>query len=46
MSKKERVYRYYKAGMWTLTMVRNAVAKGWITEDEYTELTGEEYIEG
>lgn len=25
------------------TLVANAVKKGWITEDQYTEITGEKY---
>ena len=27
-----------------LTMVKNAVVKRWITEDEFTEITGENYV--
>lgn len=29
--------------MWDKTKVKNAVAKGWITEEEYTEITGEPF---
>lgn len=32
---------YYDSGYWNKTMVRNAVTKGWITADEYYEITGE-----
>ena len=43
-SKKfDSIKMYYETGRWTLTMVQNAVVKGWITEDEYTEITGLEY---
>ncbi len=39
----EKVKKYYDAGKWTLPMVRNAVVKGWITEAEFKEITGEDY---
>lgn len=39
----EKIKKWYESGMWTKKMVRNAVIKGKITEDEYTEITGEEY---
>ena len=39
----EKIKKWYGSGMWTKKMVRNAVIKGKITEDEYTEITGEEY---
>lgn len=29
--------------MWSIDMVRNAVVKGWITADEFEEITGEAY---
>lgn len=38
----EKVKYYYDHKHWTLAMVSNAVGK-WITEDEYTEITGLEY---
>lgn len=41
--KYEKVKNYYDRGVWTIDMVRNAVVKGWITEAEFTEITGEEY---
>ena len=41
--KFNRVKTYYDTGRWNDTMVRNAVVKGWITEEEYTEITGKEY---
>lgn len=40
---KEKIERWYKQGLWTLEMVRNAVEKGVITADEYEEITGEAY---
>ena len=39
----EKIKKWYESGMWTKMMVHNAVIKGKITEDEYTEITGEEY---
>lgn len=41
--KYEKVKGYYLAGYWTASMVQNAVIKGWITAEEYREITGEEY---
>lgn len=38
-----KVKNYYDKGLWTIEMVRNAVVKGWITEEEFTEITGENY---
>lgn len=44
MSKKfNLVKKYYDEGFWTKEMVHNAVIKGWITEEEYYEIAGEEY---
>lgn len=44
MSKKyELVKEYYDNGLWNLTRVRNAVIKGWITPEQFTEITGEPY---
>jgi len=44
MSKKfNLVKKYYDSGLWNKEMVRNAVVKGWITADEYEEITGEVY---
>ena len=39
----ERVKYYYDAGLWSKPMVRVAVAKGIITKEQYTEITGEAY---
>lgn len=41
--KFEKVKYYYDTNRWTIIMVRNAVIKGWITEEEYTEITNLEY---
>lgn len=44
MSKKfEQVKNYYNSGLWGEKRVRDAVPKGWITAEEYREITGEEY---
>ena len=44
MSKRyEKVLFYYTHNLWTIEMVRNAVVKGWITEDEFKDITGEDY---
>lgn len=45
MSKNfEKVKEYYEKGFWSKVRVQNAVGK-WITEEEYREITGEEYTE-
>lgn len=41
--KFEKVKRYYDMGLWNKAMVRNAVIKGWITEEGYEAITGEPY---
>lgn len=41
--KFEKVKYYYDTKRWSLVMVKNAVVKGWITEEEYKEITGFEY---
>ena len=41
--KFEKVKGYYDNDLWNKKMVRNAVAKGWITADEYTLIIGEDY---
>ena len=40
-----KIKSYYEKGLWNLTMVRNAVVKGKITPEEFTEITGEPYEE-
>lgn len=39
----EKIKRYYDDGLWNKARVRNMVLKGIITEDEYREITGEEF---
>ncbi len=43
--KFEKVRKYYESGRWNLTMVANAVVKGWVTAAEVEEITGEPYEE-
>ena len=38
-----KVQQYYDDGRWSIKKVRNAVKAGWITPDEFTEITGEDY---
>ena len=38
----EKVKNYYDNEMWNKARVYNAVGK-WITEEEYKEITGEDY---
>lgn len=40
----KKVKRYYDLGVWSKTRVKNAVARDWITLDEYKEITGEDYF--
>lgn len=45
-SKKfDLVKKYYDDGLWSKAKVHNAVGKGWITAEEYQEITGEPYDE-
>ena len=46
MSKFELVKDYYERGLWSLTRVRNAVVKGWITIAEFEVITGLPELEG
>ena len=39
----EKVKRFYTLKVWNETRVRNAVKMNWITEEEYTEITGKDY---
>lgn len=39
----EKVQNYYTKGLWSIGMVKNAVGR-WITETEYKEITGQDYI--
>lgn len=38
-----QVKRYYELGFWTEARVKNAVAKGALTEEEYKQITGKTY---
>ena len=42
-AKYELVKHYYESGAWTKKAVKNAVKKGWITAEEYQEITGDVY---
>ncbi|MCD7864050.1 MAG: XkdX family protein [Lachnospiraceae bacterium] len=44
-AKYNKVKGYYDKDLWTISQVRNAVVKGWITAEEYEEITGETYAE-
>ena len=39
----QKIKGYYEKNLWNDEMVRNAVIKGKITQDEYKEITGIEY---
>lgn len=39
-----KVKSYYDRGLWNLARVKKAVEKGWITEEEYKEITGNDYV--
>ena len=38
---KEKIKKWYEQGLWTAEMVRNAVIKGKLTEEECREIVGE-----
>ena len=38
---KDKIKKWYEQGLWTAEMVRNAVIKGKLTEEEYREIVGE-----
>lgn len=46
-AKFEKVKYYYDHGLWTIENGRMdaAVVKGWITEEEYEEITGVPYTD-
>lgn len=39
----EKIKKWYKQGLWTADMVKNAADKGVITGEQYKEITGETY---
>lgn len=38
-----KVLKYYTIGAWNINQVRNSVLKGWITEEEFKLITGEDF---
>ena len=41
--KYTKVKEYYDKGYWSIRQVYDAVGKGWITADEYKNITGHDY---
>jgi uncharacterized XkdX family phage protein len=39
----QKIKEYFEKRLWNLEMVKNAVAKGKITADEFEQITGEKY---
>lgn len=44
-SKFEMVKNFYDNGFWKEKRVRDAVIKGWISPENFKEITGEDYDE-
>ena len=44
--KFEQVMDFYRRHLWSERMTQNAVVKGWITAEEFLEITGKAYEEG
>ena len=42
---KTKIEKWYKQGLWSKTMVANAVKKNQITAADYEAITGEKYEE-
>lgn len=42
-NKFQKVKTYYDEGLWSISRVRNAVVKNWITEAEFETITGTPY---
>lgn len=40
---KEKIAKWYKQGLWTKSMVKNAVKKGVLTAEDYAEIIRETY---
>lgn len=38
-----KIKSYYDSGLWSINRVKNMVIKGIITEEEYKEITGEDF---
>lgn len=45
MSKYDKVKYYYDNGYWSIQRVHDAVEKGWITPEQFEEITGKPYEE-
>jgi uncharacterized XkdX family phage protein len=43
MSNFEKAQSYYDKGLWNKAMLKNLVKKGFITKNQYEEITGEVY---
>ena len=43
MTKFKKVKYYYEHSLWDITRVKNAVKKKWITAEEFSLITGEDY---
>lgn len=41
---KEKIAKWYTQGLWTLSMVKDAVEKGVIKEVDFEEITGKDYL--
>lgn len=41
--KYDLVKKYYRQHLWNEAQTRNAVVKGWITPEEFEEITGKLY---
>ena len=39
-----KVKRFYDRKLWSKFAVHNAVVHNWITEEEYKDITGEDYV--
>ena len=39
----EKIKKYYESGLWDEQRVREAVAKGFITPEQFKEITGNDY---
>ena len=42
---KEKIAKWYAQGLWTASMVHNAVKKGILSARDYEEITGESYAD-
>lgn len=40
---KEKIAKWYRQGLWTKAMVKNAVKKGVLTDGDFTEIVGDAY---